>query len=291
VVPQILPDGRSALTAFSGVFQIKADIPFLNSVTLDGNSYKIEPDFAQYYNQYDCAAVPLYSSTANEMHTLFFGGIAQYTTHDGLLIQDKDVPFVKTISRVTRDRHGVMSEYKLPVEMPALLGASSEFIPVAEIPKYENGVIKLDELNSDSTLIGYMYGGIESSAPNIFWINEGTESKAQPLLYKILLLKGNSSKMHLLNPQSNNGYQLQIYPDPLAETFFMSFTLKEKSNVHLTVSNAKGKEILNEDLSNQVQSGYNRIEKKIKPFKIGDTYSFSLKFPSGVFTQQVLVKE
>ena len=46
----------------------------------------------------------------------FFGGIAQYYDSLGILVQDNNVPFVKTIARVTRDASGTMAEYKLPIE-------------------------------------------------------------------------------------------------------------------------------------------------------------------------------
>lgn len=72
VVPQILPGGYEGLTAFSGVFQSTADIPFLNSVTIDSNNYSINNTFAQYYNHYHCAVLPMYSESTNEMNNIFF---------------------------------------------------------------------------------------------------------------------------------------------------------------------------------------------------------------------------
>ncbi|MBK9718257.1 MAG: hypothetical protein IPO85_12235 [Saprospiraceae bacterium] len=41
------------------------------------------------------------------------------------MVQDNNVPFVRTIARVTRDASGTMAEYKLPIAMPTLLGAGS----------------------------------------------------------------------------------------------------------------------------------------------------------------------
>jgi hypothetical protein len=123
------------------------------------------------------------------MHNLFFGGISQYNDSAGILLQNNDVPFVKTIARVTRDFIGKMAEYKLPVEMPSFLGAGSEFIPVENLPVYGNDVIKLDDLNADSTLIGYIYGGINSTSPNIFWLNDGTQSIASSHIFKVFILK------------------------------------------------------------------------------------------------------
>ena len=124
------------------------------------------------------------------MHTVFFGGIAQYYDSAGVRIKDDNVPFVKTIARVTRDGDGNMTEHKLPVEMPAFLGAGSEFIRADNLPEYANEVIKLDEIKADSILIGYIFGGIRSSEPEIFWSNNGTQSAANSEIYKVFLLKG-----------------------------------------------------------------------------------------------------
>jgi len=189
VVPQIMPDGQEGLTAFSGVFQHNADLPFLNCVNIDSSGYSVNNEFRQYYNQYHCAHVPLFSRKTNEMHTLFFGGISQFFDSAGVLMQHDQVPFVRIIARVTRDQKGKMTEYKMNEEMPALLGASSEFIKVDNLPEYPNEVIKMDELKGDSTLIGYIFGGINSSMPNIFWSNNGSQSSASSGIYKVYLLK------------------------------------------------------------------------------------------------------
>lgn len=189
VIPQILPNGEEGLTAFSGVFQQDEDFPFLNAVTINSKGYTVNNNFQQYYNHYHCANVALYSAETNEMHSLFFGGIAQYYDSAGIRIRDDNVPFVKTIARVTRDANGNMTETKLPVEMPALLGAGSEFIPVETLSMYRNGVLKLDELTTAQTVVGYIYGGISSTAANIFWYNNGTQSTASSQLFKVILTK------------------------------------------------------------------------------------------------------
>ena len=190
VIPQIMPDGSQGLTAFSGVFQLNEDLPYLNCVNIDSSGYKVNNDFAQYYNQYQCAHIPLYSAKANEMHNMFFGGIAQYSDSAGIQVQNNDVPFVKTITRVTRNSSGKMTENKLSIEMPTFLGAGAEFIPTENLPTYGNDVIKLDELPSGSTLLGYIYGGINSSIPNIFWINDGTQSVTSSSIFKVDIVKG-----------------------------------------------------------------------------------------------------
>ena len=291
VGPVILPDGAEGIMSYSGPFQINADLPYLNVVSIDSQSYQIIRDFAQYYNNYHCAMLPMYASATGEMHTIFFGGIAQYYEENGDLVQDNDVPFVKTIARLTWDKHGQLAEYKLPVEMPGYLGASAEFIPSPQIPTYANGIIKLDALEADTSLVGYIYGGIESSAANIFWINNGTESIAHPLIYKVHVIKTQTTSSHGLNPQSINGMQLQIYPNPNEGVFNILFYLEKKTRVEMTITNEKGKVLLKEDLSDQVVTGSNILQKGFKPFKIGGIYFVTINAGGDMATQKIIVKE
>lgn len=291
VASQILPGEKEGLMSFSGPFQLHADLPYLNVVSIDEHGYRVVPDFAQYYNNYHCAVMPVYSSLADQMNTVFFGGIAQYYVDNGQLVQDSDVPFVKTIALVTRDKVGHMSEYKLPQEMPGYLGASAEFIPLPSVPKYDNGVIKLDELTGDSIHVGYIYGGIESTAANIFWVNEGNESVAHPTVYKVYVTRSHTTALPELNAQSNNSLQMQIYPNPNEGIFNILFQLKKSSSVWLTITDENGKVILKEDLADQTSVGYNRVEKKFKPFKIGGIYFVTLTTKETSATQKIIVKE
>lgn len=240
VVEQIMPDGQFGLTAFSGVFQKDADLPFLNCVNIDSTGYAVQPDFNQYYNHYHCAYMPLYSHKTNEMSTLFFGGIAQYYDDNGTLTRDDNVPFVNTIARVTRTQDGQMAEYKLKTDMPGLLGAGSEFIREESVPVFENGVLNLDLLVEDTTHVGYIYGGISSSAPNIFFINTGTESSASSTLFKVYLIKNTSSYTDELNDQSQSGLGMLVYPNPGVDPIKVTFNLRQASEVWVQLHDVKG---------------------------------------------------
>ena len=289
VVPQILSNGAEGITAFSGVFQPTANIPFLNSVTIDSNSYTINPSFAQYYNHYHCATLPLYSKLNNEMHTIFFGGIAQYYDSAAVLVQNSDVPFVKTIARVTRDKAGNLSEYKLPVEMPGFLGAGAELILQPAVPQYINEVIKLDSIVADTTLVGHIYGGITSTAPNIFWVNTGEESNASNQLFKVILIKNTNEPFGKLNLQSSNGLQLQGYPNLEASTLTIDFVLTKNEPVELQITDANGK-VLKKEILNKLIIGKNSIDKSIKKLKAGNTYWITLKTQNVQATQQLIIE-
>lgn len=189
LVAQVFPDGTPGYTAFSGVFQYVDDIPWLNTVDITADSYTVVPDFEQLLNQYHGAHMPVYSSADDRMSTVFFGGIGRYYFNaSGQLIDDVNVPFVNTISMVVREGDGSMEELAIG-EMPALLGAGAEFIHDPAAPLLFDAIINLDALAGDTVLVGHVVGGIQSSAPNIFFINDGTQSDASNKVFRVLLVQ------------------------------------------------------------------------------------------------------
>lgn len=223
MLPQIFPNGEKGFTAFSGVFDPN-DMPYLNSVDISGpTAYITNNTFNQYLSQYHSAKLPVYDDAANHMHSLFFGGMSQFTLDaTGNLVEDVNVPFVKTISRITRDANGSMQEVDLGyIEMPSLVGSGAEFIPVNQY--YMDDVLDLNSLPNMKTLVGYIYGGIDSSLPNIFFINDGTQSFASNVIFKVFIDKSgtaNDSEIQLLG---DNVLNLQMYPNPVKSELNLSF--------------------------------------------------------------------
>ena len=191
MVPQVFPDGSKGFTMFSGVFQYDANIPWLNSVDITEDGHNVNNDFNQYLSQYHSAKLPMYDSETREMMTVFFGGLSQYEyNEDGDLIRDDEVPFVKTISMVTRSKDGSMTEKELNVKMPALLGSGAEFIPISNNKMFlESDMLDIANLKKGRTLVGYIYGGIESSKKNIFFSNNGAKSKASSGAFRVFITK------------------------------------------------------------------------------------------------------
>ncbi|HAV25891.1 MAG TPA: T9SS C-terminal target domain-containing protein [Bacteroidetes bacterium] len=286
-VPQIMPNGEEGSTAFSGVFQTTVDLPFLNSVDIDSSGYTVNNNFSQYYNHYHCAHIPLYSASQNEMHTVFFGGIAQYFDSAGTLVQDNDVPFVKTIARVTREGNGDMAEYKLPIELPSLLGAGSEFIGVEDISTYPNNVIKLDDLSVDSTLVGYIYGGISSSAANIFFTNTGTQSSASSQIFKVYIIKGKTNGIDILNKQSTSSLQMQVYPNPNKGKFIVQYYLENAQTIEITIQDNQGK--LLKTLTQKSTHGENQISQRIEGLTYGGVYFITITTDTEKATQKIIL--
>ncbi len=187
MVPQVFPDGSKGYTAFSGVFQYTADVPWLNTVDIRENDWAVAPVFEQLLNQYHTAHAAFWDSTANMMRTVFFGGIGRFYFDGTTLMDDPNVPFVNTISKVTRDVSGQLVETAIG-NMPGLLGASAEFIPKPGLPMAADGIIRSDLLTGDSILIGHIVGGIESTEANIFFINTGVQSDAVGRVFEVWLV-------------------------------------------------------------------------------------------------------
>ncbi len=276
VVPQIFPSGGEGLTAFSGVFQQEENLPFLNCVNIDPSGHDTKNSFTQYYNQYHCANIPLFSHSKNEMHTLFFGGISQYYDDSDTLTQDNNVPFVRTIARVTRTADGKMAEYKLTIEMPAMVGSDAGFIENEDLPKYSNGVIQLDKLSNDATLLGYIFGGIASSEENIFWTNDGTQSEATNQIFKVYLTKDANSPVHRLNNQSAGSLKMTVSTYPIAKKIIVYYNLNYSSDVRIAFYDVDNKKLARKVFS-KLPIGENSFEKKINNLDKGGTFIVTIE--------------
>ncbi|MDG1098180.1 MAG: T9SS type A sorting domain-containing protein [Bacteroidia bacterium] len=290
VTAQIMPNGEEGLTAFSGVFQKSANLPFLNCVNIDSNGYSVKTSFSQYYNHYHCANFPIYSEYYREMNTVFFGGIAQYYDNAGTLVQDNNVPFVKTIARVSRDVAGNMAEHKLPIEMPSLLGSGSEFIPNLNIPRYHNGVIKMDSLIKDTTLLGYIYGGISSTAANIFFTNTGTQSSASSQIFEVYLIKGVTYGIHELNKSSISSLKLKVFPNPNQGDFKVNFQLTKISDVTITLTDLNGK-LIEKTVLKKLHLGDNTFKKQIEEFNTGGIYFLTIETDYEKASRKLILKK
>ncbi len=288
VVSQIMPDGTNGFTAFSGVFRTDADLPFLNCVNVNADGYEVNNSFAQYYNHYHCATLPFYSALSNEMCTIFFGGIAQYYDDGGVLTQDDNVPFVNTIGMVCRTSSGEMTEYKLQTEMPGLLGAGSEFIPIENVPRYNNGVIDYDALTGDTILVGYVIGGISSSASNIFFTNNGTESEAVSTIFKVYLIKNNITSVPVMNAESRNELQMLIYPNPTGGEFQISYHTSESGPVEIDIRESSGKIIHHKKIGNQ-KSGEHVYKPDFDEYLPDGSYIVSVRHQERKAVQRIIL--
>jgi hypothetical protein len=231
-----------------------SDLPFLYPVDITDTSYTPVTSFNQYLSNYHSAHASLYDSNSNEMHNLFFGGMSQYYYQNGVLTQDNNVPFVKTISRLSRSAAGLLYEYQLPVEMPALKGASAEFIPNELLPHYASDIINLAQITSDTILIGHIFGGIYSPSLNPFSVNQTSTTSADPSVYAVRLVRNASSGIQAVD--GKNPYSLRAYPNPTSSSVTLEFNAKRDGKATYFVTAASGQVLLTGMLD--VVSGINK---------------------------------
>lgn len=178
-------NGKEMLTIYSGVFQTKKDIPYTTLVDITGEQHAEVPGFNQLYCHYHTASIAAYNKTNKTMYSIFLGGIAQnYKDNTGKTVADDNVPFVNSISVVERKENKIR-EYLLAEPMPGYFGAAAEFIPLNDKLFSSNGILEIDKLGKKKVLTGYMIGGIDSRAPNVFWRNDPESSRASPVIWKV----------------------------------------------------------------------------------------------------------
>lgn len=179
-------DGQPALAAYGGVFRYDADLPYRWPVYFTADSLWVDTTVEQQFSQYTCPVICLYDSLSGIRYTVFFAGISLYD-YDPLTASamlDTLVPFIDDLSVLIRYPDGTTQESILPLTLPYRGLANAEFFPFPSVPRYANGVIPYAALTGP-TLLGYLYGGINSSAPNFgftyaspdvwrVWLDPGT---------------------------------------------------------------------------------------------------------------------
>src|SRR5690606_19408543 len=165
-----------------------------------------------------------------------------------------------------------------------------EFILHPDVPRSANGVVLLDELPDTPVLAGYIFGGIESSAPNIFWINTGTESVATPKIFRVYLTRTMTTAADRVNDQSRNGLQLQVYPNPADGIITIRFIVDRPAPMTLQITDVKGRSLHREDITDQLRPGENLLERALGNLKPGQVCLVSLTYAEGVVEQKVIIR-
>lgn len=230
LLPQIFPDGNFGYTISTGVFQLNADLPFLYPVDITANGYTPHTSFNQYLSHYHGAKACLYDQAENKMYSLFFGGLSQYYYNaSGQLVQDNNVPFVKTISLLQRNSDGTLNEFLLPLEMPGLKGTGSEFIPNLNITHHLSKIVKLNDISDDEFIIGHIFGGIDTNSINPFANNQTNTTSASANVYAVKLIK---QPLSIKPVDGINPYELTVFPVPLKDK--INFNLNQLPNKKLS---------------------------------------------------------
>jgi hypothetical protein len=243
LVPQIFPDGSEGFTAFSGVFQYQANLPYLNTINISSDSAHVVPNFDQHLSQYHNAVMPVYDSTGNVMHSYFFGGMSRFTI-DSLsqeMVDDTLVPFVKTISRVSRFADGSLNEEQLPIHFNEFLGSNMEFVPAPGVPMKSHGILNVNQMQEDRQLAGYLIGGIWSPMANISSIDPSMSS-ANTQVYAVYIARTPSDTgivTHTLDAKLALA-AFSCAPNPAKEETQFQLNIATGGNVQIAAYDQKG---------------------------------------------------
>lgn len=252
LAPQVFQDGEAGMVAFSGVFQPgPAALPFQNIIEIGHSGHVPVNGFSQFLANYHCAKAPLFAQESNEMHTLFFGGMSQYYLNEtDSLLRDNRIPFVRTVSRVSRLADGTYEEVPFDAELPFFTGTSAEFILAEGVPTLQNDIVNYDELPFGSSLIGYIAGGIVTpgNQRNPFVFNNVGITSASNLLIKVFVVKNapNATPEKPLDGRFNLG--LKIFPNPAHDVWQVRLDLPRAGSLRFTLQNAQGKIVRQTDL-------------------------------------------
>lgn len=272
LVPQLFPGDSLGYTAFSGVFQHTERLPWLDAVDVRGDGFRVVPDFEQLLEQYHCARLAGYDSRSGKMHSLFFGGIGRYYFNDeGGLVDDINVPFVQTISRVTRGPDGRLQEFDTGLRMPGYLGAAAEFIPAENVPQLAPQLLDLGVLTGP-TRVGSIVGGIEARQDNFFFENEGEQSEASTRVWDVILTPQSALPRMV---SCDRPLALQASYDPGRRVVLLDACLPAATTCALSGTDARGNVF-----ATQVQPGHaGRNTFKVPTGQLAPgSYLFQLRF-------------
>lgn len=233
--------GKPGYVISSGVFQVNQDLPWLYPVRIREDGIVPEPSFSQQLANYHGAHLSLFDSIHDQLHHLFLGSMSRYYYQNGQLIDDPLVPFVPTISRVSRYADSSLAEFVMPDILPGYFGASAEFVPRSFAPQYPNGVFRLHEMQADSFLLGYLLGGLESSSPNPFSANQTQLTKASLRVFEVWIKQDQSMASEAF--EAPLPFEAKLLPNPGNGTALWLQAADVLGQVAVEVFDASGKRV------------------------------------------------
>jgi len=292
LVPQIFPDLSFGFTAFSGVFQYNSLLPYLSTIDIKNGQSALVPGFDQHLSQYHSAVMPVYDSLNNVMHNFFFGGMSRFTidTATAEMVDDTLVPFVKTISSVTRFGDGTLQENQLDISFQNYLGTNMEFIPASGIPMLKDNIVDVNKITGNKTLAGYLFGGIKSPEANIS-ATAPASSEANTEIFAVYISRADEDSSTVSNGKYISNLPLDAfscYPNPATTSITLEFDLNEPGKVQLAAFTRKG-ELLAALANKNFPAGKNVITWNTSGIAAG-TYHVRAKMKNSTKTISVIIK-
>lgn len=195
-VKMVMPANRNVgVATYGGVFNNQGG-PFINPVYFEDMGFNtlanIDTSFKQKFCMYDCAAISAYNSSTGQAYVSFIGGITDWTIDEnGNEIPgnaNNFMPWFNRVSTIVRSTTGTQEYPQKNSTLPGYIGANAAFIiaPNISVMAKTEDVIDYARLPSGNTLIGWMYGGIEATAPQSNGFNPTSASNT---IYEVWLQK------------------------------------------------------------------------------------------------------
>jgi hypothetical protein len=284
LLPSINSKGEIRYTISAGVFQIQADAPFTYPIDIEpDNIFHPYTEFTQYLSNYHSAKASFYDRKKQTNTTLFFGGLSQFYWRNDSLIYDEEVPFVKTLSVLHRNKNNEFSEYLLHQEMPTYLGASAEFLIHPSLPNNQ-GVIYTEAFERDTVVVGFLLGGIESSAKNPFQNNETELTTAHPNCYQVKLIR---SKKALIAMDNFHGYFITATSTDTPNKILVNYITRGEENIQYYVTHLNQRILRQGDIVGS-KTGINEVIIELDEKVISGQTQITFVFDHVHFSQAIL---
>jgi hypothetical protein len=211
VVDIIQEDGKTpGAVVYGGVFKAgqvagyTAPIDLVYGTNVNDAKVVVQSSFNQALSQYDCAHLTVFDAASANSFTTLLGGISQYhyVASTGTLVQDTvnlsvgvdGLPFIDTVSTLQTKSGASFAQYVQPAPLPGLLGAEMQFLRSSKLATayFDNGVLKLAAL-SGRTLVGHVYGGIQSGGPYSTYGTPPPGTQASARLFEVYVTPGAAS--------------------------------------------------------------------------------------------------
>lgn len=127
-------------------------------------------------------------------------------------------------------------------------------------------MLRLDEPDADTAFVGYILGGIQSSQPNIFFINTGVESVAANRLFKVYLVQNAASSTQTAIQE--NPLKVSAVPNPFRDEMQVTFETARLQKIGVRILDAGGKKVLRIP-EQEYPAGKHRIPVTLKWFPKG----------------------
>ncbi len=183
-----------------------------------------------------------------------------------------------------------MSETALDIAMPDYLGSGAEFIPLENMPALQSEILDLAELPvGQSTLVGHIFGGIQSSARNIFFINDGTQSHASNRLFKVFIQVNPTTVDNGTVITGKEVFKISTFPNPVEGNLTVELISPFATSGKLSLLSINGSTVLEQAVSLEAS----RMKQQTMDCAALPAGSYLVRFDNGSYSKDsnVIIKK